>query len=143
MALTKNLANCTPREFLKQVNLVRKSAETWFEATKVMEIRKDVPKMNPPKNASPEKTQEYMEKYRKELGEAARKNLSRMLDSILEEHPDETLELLALCCFVEPKDVDEHPIREYLANVSEMMNDEAVLSFFTSFMRLGQSGFSA
>jgi hypothetical protein len=63
-----------------------------------------------------------------------------MLDSILEKHPKETLELLALISFVEPNDVNSHPITDYLTNVTEVMNDESVLSFFTSLTRLGQIG---
>lgn len=36
----KNLANCTPSEFLKQTNKIKKSVEKWLKATDIMEIRK-------------------------------------------------------------------------------------------------------
>lgn len=140
MTLEKNLANCTPKEFLLQTNRVRKSAEKWLKVTDIMNIRKNVPKLVIPEDATAEETEKIMEKHREELKRAARQNISDMLDSIMEKHPDETLEILALMCFVEPKDVNKYKITEYLRNVTEIMNDEAVLSFFTSLTRLGQTG---
>lgn len=140
MALEKNLANCTPEEFLIQSNRIRKSAERWLKATDVMNIRKNVPKLDLPDGLSKEETSKRIEEHDKKVKEAARKNFSDMLDSILEKHPKETLELLALISFVEPKDVNSHKITDYLTNVTEVMNDESVLSFFTSLMRLGQTG---
>lgn len=140
MALKKNLANCTPEEFLTQSNRIRKSAERWLKATDVMNIRKNVPKLDLPDGLSKEETSKRIEEHDKKVKEAARKNFSDMLDSILEKHPKETLELLALISFVEPKDVNSHKITDYLTNVTEVMNDESVLSFFTSLMRLGQTG---
>ena len=140
MALEKNLANCTPREFLIQTNRIRKSVEKWLKATDIVNIRKNVPKLDIPDDATAEETAEIMDKHKEELSRAARKNISDMLDSIMEKHPDETLEVLALACFVEPKDIDKYKITEYLANITEIINDEAVLSFFTSLTRLGQTG---
>lgn len=140
MALEKNLANCTPEEFLTQSNRIRKSAERWLKATDVMNIRKNVPKLDLPEGLSKEETSKRIEEHDQKVKEAARKNFSDMLDSILEKHPKETLELLALISFVEPNDVNSHPITDYLTNVTEVMNDESVLSFFTSLTRLGQIG---
>ena len=65
-----------------------------------------------------------------------------MLDAILEKHPDETLELLALLCFVEPKDVDKHTMDEYLTAITEMITNSAVIGFFTSLQRLGLTSIS-
>lgn len=138
MALTKNLANCTPKEFLIQTNKIRKSAERWLKATDIMNIRRNVPKLEIPPAASSEETNEIIRKHKIKLQNQAFKNFSDILDAVMENHPDETLEVLALACFVEPKDVNEHKITEYLANVTEILNDEAVISFFTSLMRLGQ-----
>lgn len=140
MALEKNLANCSPRDFLLQTNKIRKSAERWLKATDIVNIRKNVPKLNIPSEATPEETTEIMAEYRKKLSAAARKNVSEMLDQILESHPDETLELLALVCFVDPKDIDNYKMTDFLLNITEVLEDEAVLSFFTSLIRWGQSG---
>lgn len=140
MALEKNLANCTPREFLFQTNKIRKSVERWLKVTDVINIRKNVPKLIIPDDATAEETAEAMDKHRQDLRAAAKRNIADMLDSIMEEHPDETLELLALLCFVEPDEVNDYKVSEYLKNITEIMNDEDVLSFFTSLTRLGQTG---
>lgn len=140
MALTKNLANCTPKEFLVQTNKIRKSAEKWLKATDILNIRKNVPQLNIPDDATEEQIAKIMDDHKEELSLAAKRNFSAILDSILEEHPDETLEILALACFVEPENVNDHKITEYLANVTEIISDKEVLSFFTSLIRLEQTG---
>ena len=71
--------------------------------------------------------------------EQAKKNLSAMLDAVLEKYPNGTLEVLGLCCFIEPEDVDNHEVSEYLTAFTEIINNEAVLGFFTSLIKLGQT----
>jgi hypothetical protein len=61
-------------------------------------------------------------------------NFSAILDALLDEHPDETLELLALSCFVEPENVDNYTVSEYLISITELLNDKAVRDFFTFLM---------
>jgi hypothetical protein len=130
----KNLANCKPREFLQQTNRIRKAVEKWLKLTDIMKIRNNVPKI--PKGTSTVEANKL-------LAEAAQKNLSRMLDVIMDEHPDETLELLALCCFVEPENVDDYEVADYLGSFADIIQNEAVLRFFTSLMQLGQMNTSA
>lgn len=126
----KNLANCKPSEFLKQTNRIRKSVEHWLTVTDIMNIRKTLPKL-----------EEGMTKEQKQEATMAqvKANMSSMFDSMLETHADETLELLALVCFVEPEHVDDYPMSEYLDAVNELLNDKAVIGFFTSLARLGQT----
>lgn len=125
----KNLANCKPSEFLVQTNRIRKCAENWLTVTDIMNIRKNQPELK--EGMTKEQRQAAMQ-------EQAKKNLSKMFDAMLEAHAKETLELLALACFIEPEDVDEHPMSEYLEALNELINDKAVLGFFTSLVRLGQ-----
>jgi hypothetical protein len=66
----------------------------------------------------------------------AYKNVSDILDAMLEDHPEETLEVLAYCCFVDPEKVDDYPMVYYLAAVTEMMADESVKAFFTMLISL-------
>ena len=134
----KNLANCKPSEFLKQTNRIKKSVERWLTATDVLNIRKTLPVLSPvmDRMSSEERKQVRMENQRR-IQDQSRENLSRMLDAILDEHPEETLELLALLCFVEPQDVDNHTMDEYLTAVGEMISNQAVISFFTSLAQLG------
>lgn len=129
----KTLANCTPREFLKQTARIRHKAADWLDMTKILSIRKTVPEI--PKDATAEEKQNIVYSQ-------AQKNLSKILDSILDEHPDETLELLALMCFVEPEDVDNHSIEFYLDAVSELISNKSVVRFFTSLVQLGQTNTS-
>ena len=133
----KNLANCKPSEFMAQCGKVAKSVEKWLNITDVINIRKRVPKMPPiPIDSTPEQTKKITDDYKAELQKAAKKNMADMLDSVMVQHPQETLELLALLCFVEPKDVDNYSISFYLANLADLINDDDVISFFTSLMRL-------
>lgn len=128
--ITKTLANCKPSEFLRQTNRLRKSVEKWLTATDIMNLRKKMPEIKDGATEAEKKTA---------IAEQVRKNMSAMLDTILDEHPDETLELLALMCFVEPENVDDYPISEYLVAISDLIEDEAVISFFSSLVRLGQT----
>lgn len=127
--MLKTLATCKPREFLQQTNRIRKIAEKWLSETKILEIRKTLPEF--PEGATKEEKDRLTQ-------EQIKRNLSRMLDAILEDNSEETLELLALLCFVEPKDIDNHEMAEYIEAVSELISNRAVLSFFTSLVRLGQ-----
>ena len=127
----KTLANCTPREFLTQTNKIRKSAAKWLTLTKILEIRKTLPEAKAGASAEEKKAA---------LEEQVRLNLSSMLDAILEKYPDETAELLGLLCFIDPDDLDNHSMIEILANVTEILNSEEVLSFFMSLAQLGNKG---
>ncbi len=125
----KNLANCKPSEFLVQTSKIRKSAANWLAVTDVMNIRKTQPFL---------RDDMTKEERKKAFEDQAKKNLTSMLDAILDSHPQETLELIALCCFVDPENVDDYSVSEYLLSFTELINDEAVLGFFTSLMQLVQ-----
>ena len=123
----KTLANCNPLEFLTQTNKIRKSVESWLTLTKVMEIRKNLPEYDP--KATKDENIE-------ELNRQVQKNLSDMLDAVLEEHPKETAELLCLVCFIEPEDMEKHTMIELLGAIKEIINNAEVISFFASLARL-------
>ena len=133
----KTLATCTDIEFLKQTNKVRHAVEEWLTATDIANIRKRMPEYE----AIPDDKEEAeaVRERNKELQmEQAKKNLDAMLDAMLEEHPEETLKVIRLCCFVEPDD-DTHKVTYYLGAFSEMLGDKEVLRFFTSLMSLAQT----
>lgn len=127
----KNLANCNPSEFLVQTNKIRKSVANWLTVTDIHNIRKRLPKYDNEMDAA------ERAKLRKEQ---MRKNLSAILDAVMEDHPAETIEIMALVCFIDPKDADNHPMSEYLQSIGELIADESVLSFFTSLLSLESSG---
>ena len=134
----KNLANCTPREFLKQTYRIKKSAEKWLELTDILNIRKNMPTLIPVKNLEGEAREKAQAENKKLLSKQITKNLMDIMDKILDEHADETIEILSLCCFVEPEDADNHTMSEYLASLGELLADEGVMSFFTSLAQLEQ-----
>ena len=123
----KTLANCTPREFLVQTNKIRKSVASWLELTKILEIRKRLPDAK--KDASDAERREAFK-------EQIKRNASAMLDAILEEHPDETLEVLGHLCFIDPEDIDNHAMSELLGGFAQVLNTPEVLDFFISLVRL-------
>lgn len=129
----KTLANCNPREFLVQTNKIRKSVANWLELTKVLEIRKTMPVIAP----------DATKAERKEAAiEQAKKNVMAMLDAVLEDHPEETAELLGLLCFIEPNDLENHTMQELFGVFDELINCKEVVSFFISLTQLGQTGIS-
>lgn len=127
----KNLVDCTPREFLTQTVKIKRAAEKWLTDTDILNIRARAAKV-----ADGLSDEEKLEANRKQ----ALKNLSEMYDEIAEKHPEETLELIALMCFVDPKEVNNYKVSDFLLSITDMMRDEAVLGFFISLARLGRIG---
>lgn len=126
----KNLANCGPREFMRQTAKIRHAVEKWLTLTDIMNIRKRIPDV--PNTATPKERE-------KAFKEKAKENAGLILNAIMDEHPDETVDLLALCCFVEPQDADNHSMSEYLGAVTEMLSNEDVLRFFTMLAKLART----
>lgn len=137
----KTLVNCTPTEFFVQTNKIRKSAEKWLKDTNILEIRKRAPQgdFTPSQGMSEDEIKSLIEKRKEAWAEQAKKNLFDMLESMLEKNVDETIELLALVCFVEPEHANDHTMSEYLKNINELIMDEAVVGFFTSLGSLGET----
>lgn len=125
----KNLATCKPSEFLSQTNKIRKAVSSWLTLTDIMNIRKRQPVLTD--DMTDEEKQEAVKKQTNE-------NFNAILDSVLETHADETLEVLALASFVDPKDVDKHSVLEYIQSAEELLNNKDIISFFTSLVTLGQ-----
>ena len=136
----KNLANCKPSEFLSQTNKIRKSVEKWLELTDIINIRKRMPTGMPEITAdlSSDELEAVNKKRRQMMMEKAKENLSAILDACLDDYPNETLEVLALCCFVDPKDVDDYEMKDFLNAALDMIEDETVIRFFTLLMRLAK-----
>ena len=125
----KNLANCKPSEFLRQTNRIRHYVQKWMDITELPKIRKRLPQI--PEGAT-------AEERKKLLREQSMKNLSDMLDSALENHPEETMGVLALACFIPAEEADDHPMEDYLTAISELMESEGAIRFFISLVNLAQ-----
>ena len=129
----KNLANCTPREFLVQTNKIRKSVSRWLKLTDIVNIRKRVPDL--PLDMSKEDRDKAMR-------EQAVENLNAMLDAMLDEHPGETIEVLGLLCFIEPENLDNYKMSDLLGGFAEVIGCPEVINFFISLVRLGNLNIS-
>lgn len=127
MKKLKNLANCSPREFLTQTNKIRKSVSKWLTAMDIKDIRRRRPTI----------TDDMSDREKEDAtNKQVLDNLNAILDQALEKHPDETLEVLALMSFVDPKDVNKYSMSQYLASFNEVLQDENVMSFFTSLLNM-------
>lgn len=138
MKLEKTLANCKPSEFVAQTAKIKKAVKHWMDLTKIAEIRSQKPvyeSFQP--GATAEEKKAVIERNAVAQKKQAMENFSQIVDEMLEKHPEETLQVLALCCFVEPENVDDYPVSEYLRSMMELFNDEAVIGFFTLLVQLG------
>ena len=133
----KNLANCKPSEFLAQTFKIKKSVKEWLDVTEILKIRQNMPVLKPIDGLSEEEIKQVKAENKKAISDQMLKNFDLILDKMLDENAEKTLEVLALCCFVDPKDVDKYPMSEYLKNISELIADESVMTFFTSLAQLG------
>ena len=135
----KTLANCADLEFLRQTNRIRKAVEKWLTVTDIPNIRKRMPKFEIIPEGMDKKQAEVIErKNEKEKQKQIRANIDDVFDAMFEEHPQETLEIIRLCCFVEPDD-DSHKVTYYMKAFSEMLNSSEVLDFFTSLVSLAKA----
>lgn len=138
--MSKNLTNCKPSEFLKQTYRIKKSVEKWLTDTDILNIRKNLPDMTQiTKDMTEEQRKTAIAENKRRSQEQIKKNAMAILDAVMDTHADETLEILALCCFVEPSAVDDHEISFYLDNFSDIISNQSVISFFTSLAQLGQT----
>lgn len=128
----KNLATCKPTEFVAQTARIKNAVANWIDVIDLMRIRAIKPQYE---TLTPGATSEERAEVIKRNAEAERKqtmqNLNVLFDNMLAKHPKETLEVLALCCFVEPEDVDKHSMDEYLDCIMEMMQNKSIMNFFS------------
>lgn len=135
----KTLATCKPTEFLRQTNKARKLAEKWLKDTDILNIRKSQPQLKSvPMGATSEERLAIVEENKQITADHIRQSWSKIFDAALDEYPEETLALLAVCCFIEPEDVDKHEVGEFLDSFAELISNPSVLNFFTSLAMLGQ-----
>lgn len=128
----KNLATCKPTEFVAQTAKIKEAVSSWIDAIDLMKIRATQPKYEIlPIDATPEQRAEIIKKNAEKQRKQTMQNLNKILDKMLVEHPKETLDVLALCCFVEPEHVDDYTIDEYFQCIMDMMQNKSVINFFS------------
>ena len=128
----KNLATCKPTEFVAQTAKIKEAVSNWIEVIDLMKIRATQPKYETLSiDSTPEQRAEIIKKNAEIQKKQTMENLSKILDNMLAKHPKETLDVLALCCFVEPEHVDDYTIDEYFECIMDMMQNKSVMNFFS------------
>ena len=141
----KNLATCTPREFARQTARMARAVQKWLKATDIMNIRRNVPQLPEVPEITDindadqvRKQEEAVKERRGIIAQAALDNAVEMILSMFEAHPDETLEVLAYCLFLDPSELDNYQMKTIMRSVTELISDEDVIDFFTSLALLAQ-----
>lgn len=128
----KNLATCKPSEFVAQTAKIKGAVSDWMKAIDFAAIRASKPTYEVlPLDATPEQRAEVIKKNAEIQQNFAMQKVSKLLDNMLAEHPQETLNVLALCCFVEPEHVDDYSIDEYFQCIMDMLQNKSILDFFS------------
>lgn len=143
--MSKNLANCTPDEFLDQTYLIMNAAEKFMKVNDILGIRsRKVEGLQEIPTDNEEEADRIRRENAKKITAQRMKNVKDILVSAMHTHKSETLELLALSCFIAPEDINNYSMPFFLRNLGEMLSDGDVLAFFTSLAQLEQTGiFSA
>lgn len=128
----KNLATCKPTEFVAQTAKIKTAVANWIDAIDLMKIRAIQPQYEVISiDSTPEQRAEIIKKNAEIQKKQTMANLNKILDKMLIEHPKETLEVLALCCFVEPEHVDDYTMDEYMQCIMDMAQNKSVMNFFS------------
>ena len=121
----KNLANCTPTEFLKQAVRIREPFAAWLKRTGIPEIRKHLP------DGYDDLTDEQKVEAALEQG---RRNFALMMQAALEKDFDSTVNLICLFTFTDPEHFDDNPFAEYMDALLACLKSQAVKDFFTLYL---------
>lgn len=139
----KNLANCKPSEFFKQTLLIKRNVERWLTSDDISDIKKRMPELEKVTDSmTPAEKGDVLVRNEAKLNEQGMKNFMDILDIMLDKKYDETLEVLALCCFIDPKKVDDYQMEDYLGALADLLENPNVIRFFVSLARLGQTNIS-
>jgi len=123
----RGITELSTRETLVQLNRARKAAAEFMLATDIMAIRKRMPLLH-----GTETAEERDAAWKDQM----RENLNDILDSMLEEHPEETERLLKCMIVYDEGERELEGIDLIAKAFPEIMSDQ-VIGFFISFLRSG------
>lgn len=126
----RTIANLSGVEFLRAINRTRHAVEKLMNVTDVLNIWKKNPTFNG------DETEEEKIKIQKNQ---IKKNLNDILDSLLENHPEETYECIMAMCVRDEGEPEPDGIELVMAAFS-LIADKRVLDFL---LQLGKSGLFA
>lgn len=122
----KTLANCKAADFLRQANKIRKSAKEYYDALNISGIRDRMAKKYAAQDESGK--------------EATRAEyVSEILDAILDENAEKTVEIVGMVAFMEPEQAQELDPAEMFDILLECLASERVMTFFIKMASLGGS----
>lgn len=124
----KTLANCTLKEFLQQINKIKKKAAAFYDVVGIGDIRRTLPVFKG--DETPEQRKEMIRKQ-------GMKNISAIIDKCIDENIDATVELIGLMCFKTADEAAEMEVSEFLDVVLETVGSQRCIDFF---MKLVNSG---
>lgn len=124
----KTLANCTLKEFLQQINKIKKKAAAFYDVVGIGDIRRTLPVFKG--DETPEQRKEMIRKQ-------GMKNISAIIDKCIDENIDATVELIGLMCFKTADEAAEMEVSEVLDVVLETVGSQRCIDFFTKLEKLG------
>lgn len=123
----RTIANLNGVEFLRAVNRTRHAVEKLMKVTDVLSIWRKNPAFT-----GKETPEEKLEKQKNQI----KQNLSDMLDSLLEKHPEETYACIMAMCVCDEGEPEPDGIEMVMAAFN-LISDKRVLDFL---LQLGKSG---
>ena len=123
----RTIANLNGIEFLRAVNRTRHAVEKLMNVTDVLKIWRKNPTFT-----GKETPEEKLEMQKNQI----KQNLNDMLDSLLEEHPEETYACIMAMCVLDEGEPEPDGIEMVMAAFN-LISDKRVLDFLFS---LGKSG---
>lgn len=123
---------------MKQTVKIKKAVSEWLTITDIKSIVKKVaPQELIPADATDVEKMAIVSANMAKRREQLVKNISEAFDVVMEEYPEETLEILALCCFIEPEKANEVKVSDYLKAFNGLITDKDTIDFFISLAQLG------
>lgn len=124
----KTLANCTLKEFLQQINKIKKKAAAFYDVVGIGDIRRTLPEFKG--DETPEQRKEMIRKQ-------GMKNISAIIDKCIDENIDATVELIGLMCFKTADEAAEMEVGEFVDVVFETVGSQRCIDFFTKLVNSG------
>ena len=125
----KTIAKLDGPAFLRRCNKIRHEAYALVKDTGVMRIRERMPEFT---------GKETKEEREAMLNEQAKKNVSDMLDALLDEHAEQTVEVLKIMCVPEDgEDINAMDGIDIATAGLEIISAPKVMDFFVSLVRSG------
>lgn len=128
MKKNKNLANCTLKEFLQQVNKIKHKAADFYKVIGIADIKAIMPEF---------KGDETPEECKKMMTKQGYANLSKIIDRCIDENIDATIELMGLFCFMTAEEAENMEVSEFMDNLSEIISSSRCVDFFIKMVKSG------